>query len=149
MLLSTKHLSGFKIDASDGDIGDVHSFLIDDQSWVVRYIVVETGSWFHGRKVLVVPSAAGNPDGAKKRLPIHLTRDQIENSPEIDTDMPVSRRQEIKLHRYYQWQPYWVGGVPSVTPVYAPGAFNSDADRYKSIEAEENEDADPHLQEHS
>jgi len=145
MLLSTKHLSGFKVDATDGHIGHVHNFLIDDHLWVVRYVVVDIGGWLQDRKVLIAPAIAGSPDGKTKRMPIRLTRDQIENSPEIDTDMPVSRRQEIKLYEHYQWNPYWVGGVTPLGPAYVSKPLVSKAEVENSSGDEADEDTDPHL----
>jgi sporulation protein YlmC with PRC-barrel domain len=142
MLLSAKHLSGFKIEASDGEIGHLDNFFIDDRNWVVRYVVVDIGSWLEGRKILIAPGVAGNPDGEIKHMPIHLTKNQIEKSPEIDTDMPVSRRQEIKLHEHYQWQPYWIGGIPPVSPVLPP---KTRVTKPETTETSRDEDADPHL----
>ena len=145
MLLSTKHLSGFKIEASDGEIGHVHNFLVDDRNWVVRYVVADVGKWLEGRKVLVAPRAVGNPDGEMKLMPIHLTKNQIEKSPEIDTDMPVSRRQEIRLYRHYQWEPYWIGGVPPIGPLYEPQYPVMRPETTESSEDGEDEDASSHL----
>lgn len=145
MLLSTKHLTGFKIEAKDGEIGDVHSFLIDDQSWIVRYIVVDTGTWLPGRKVLIAPSAAESPNGAAKSLPLHLTKKQVEESPEMDTDMPVSRSQEIKLHQHYQWIPYWASAATPLGPGYVPPPATLGKEIEDSSNAEEVENADPHL----
>jgi hypothetical protein len=145
MLLSAKHLSGFKLDARDGEIGHMHNFLIDDQNWVVRYIVVDIGGWLQGRKVLLAPSTAGSPDGGKKRMPILLTKSQIENSPEIDSDMPVSRKQEIKLYEHYRWVPYWSGGVAPLAPAFVPKTPSLKAAVEKSSQNEADEKADPHL----
>jgi len=145
MLLSTNHLSGFKIKANDGDIGKLHNFLLDDRSWIVRYIVVDTGSWLQERKVLVVPSAAGKPDGETAHMPVSLTRKQVEESPDIDTDKTVSRVHEKKLHLHYQWEPYWIGGTTPLGPVYIPppDEMGAESENFSSEEAEDK--SDPHL----
>ncbi len=147
MLLSIKHLSSYTIEAQDGNIGQVHSFFFDDQNWNVRYLVVDTGKWLPGRKVLIVPAALGRPEGRLRVFPVELTRQQIEESPDIDTDRPVSRQQEIELHSYYNWASYWGGGAwePTVSP-YA-SAMPPAARREVTEEGAEGpeEQGNPHL----
>lgn len=113
MLRSLDTLLGYHVKATDGDIGRVWNFFFDDQSWVIRYLVVETGGWLSRTRVLIVPSALGQPEWEGRAFPVSLTQDQVRNSPGIDTDKPVSRQQEIQLHRHYAWPMYWSmdGGV--------------------------------------
>jgi hypothetical protein len=145
MLLSTKHMFGFKIDASDGEIGHLYNFLVDDWTWIVRYAVVDIGNWIAGRRVLIAPSAAENPDGEAKRMSIRLTKEQIENSPEIDTDLPVSRRQEARIYAHFQWEPYWVGGMTPLAPVYNPKYLAAMSEAKESSGEHPGENGDPHL----
>ncbi|MBM4025242.1 MAG: PRC-barrel domain containing protein [Planctomycetes bacterium] len=117
MLRSVESLRGFTIGATDGRIGEVHAFLFDSRNWTVRYLVVDTGKWLPGRKVLIAPSALGPLDWQGGVLHVNLTQEQVRNSPDIDTDKPVSRQREAELHRYYGWTPYWgtgygIGGMP-------------------------------------
>jgi hypothetical protein len=147
MLLSVKKLSQYKIEATDGNIGQVHSFLFDDQSWVVRYLVVDTGTWLPGRKVLIAPSAIGKPNGQMEVFPVELTREQVKDSPDIDTEKPVSRQYEIELHEYYNWAPYWGGAFGPVTTPYAPvvpGVSKHD-EKGQSVGEQAREETDPHL----
>ena len=109
MLRSLKQLYGNKLGASDGEIGHVKDFYFDDQNWVVRYLVADTGSWLPGRKVLLTPHAFGKLHHAGKALLVNLTRHQIEDSPSIDTHKPVSRQYEEEYYRYYGWPYYWQG----------------------------------------
>jgi hypothetical protein len=109
MLRSVKSSEGHKIGATDGVIGKVEGFLFYDSSWIIRYLVVNTGSWLPGRKVLISPVSIVQPVPDGKILPIKLTQEQVKNSPDIDTDKPVSRRAEIELHKHYNWPPYWTG----------------------------------------
>src|ERR1039457_4829088 len=109
MLRSIKQLCGNKLAASDGEIGHVKDFYFDDQNWVVRYLVVDTGSWLSGRKVLISPHAFGNLDQAGESLLVNLTRKQIEDSPSIESHKPVSRQYEEDYYRYYGWPYYWEG----------------------------------------
>jgi hypothetical protein len=124
MLRSLKKIEGYHIAATDGELGKVKDFYFDDAWWVVRYFVVDTGDWLPGRRVLISPLSIGEPDWEGKVLPASLTREQVENSPGIERDKPVSRQHEEQLSSYYGWDPYWgVGayagaGVPPVP--YSP-----------------------------
>ena len=109
MLRSIKQFYGLKLGASDGEIGQVQDFYFDDQNWVVRYVVAETGSWLLGRQVLLSPHAFGTLQQAGKVLRVGLTRKQIEDSPSIALHKPVSRQYEEDYYRYYGWPYYWQG----------------------------------------
>jgi hypothetical protein len=109
MLRSIKELYGDKLGASDGEIGHVKDFYFDDQNWAVRYLVADTGSWLPGRQVLISPHSLGRLDQAEKVLRVNLTRNQIENSPSIESHKPVSRQYEEEYYRYYGWPYYWQG----------------------------------------
>lgn len=107
MLRSIKNLTGVGIRALDGEIGKVYSFFFEDTNWTIRYLVVDTGKWLPGRKVLIAPTALGRPDWQGNVFPVNLTKDQVRSSPDIDTDKPVSRQREAELRKYYDWAPYW------------------------------------------
>ena len=99
MLRNIEDLRGYAIRATDGVIGEVDDFYFDDEDWAVRYLIVETGSWLSGRKVLISPLALGHPDWLGQLLPVSLTKAQVEKSPDIDTRKPVSRQQEAAVLR--------------------------------------------------
>lgn len=107
MKRSIKSLLGYTMKETDGEIGKVNEFYFDDDSWTIRYFIVKTGNWLSGRKVLISPVVVEEPDWEKKEFPVNLTKEQIENSPDIDTDKPVSRQQEEQLSGYYPWGMYW------------------------------------------
>jgi sporulation protein YlmC with PRC-barrel domain len=109
MLQSLKQLYGDKLGASDGEIGHVKDFYFDDQSWAVRYVVADTGSWLTGRQVLISPHAFGGFYQPGKLVLVNLTRKQIEESPSIESHKPVSRQYEEEYYRYYGWPSYWQG----------------------------------------
>jgi hypothetical protein len=109
MLRSVKQLYGDQLGASDGEIGRVKDFYFDDQNWVVRYLVADTGTWLSGRQVLISPHALGRLDQAGKVLRVNLTRKQIEDSPSIESHKPVSRQYEEEYYRYFGWPYYWEG----------------------------------------
>jgi sporulation protein YlmC with PRC-barrel domain len=109
MLLVISALQGYAIQATDGRIGTVSDFLFDETTWKVRWLVVDTGSWLPGRQVLIHPSALGHVDWAQQILPVNLTKQQVEGSPDLQQDLPVSRQMEDTLYSYYGWDPYWGG----------------------------------------
>jgi uncharacterized protein YceK len=109
MLRSIAQLYGAKLGASDGEIGQVKDFYFEDQNWVVRYLVADTGSWLAGRKVLISPHAFGSLHQAGELVLVNLTRKQIEGSPSIESHKPVSRQYEEEYYRYYGWPYYWQG----------------------------------------
>jgi sporulation protein YlmC with PRC-barrel domain len=106
---SIKQLYGNKLGASDGEIGHVKDFYFDDQSWAVRYLVVDTGNWLPRRQVLLAPHSLNGLDQAANVLRVDLTREQIERSPAIEQHKPVSRRYEEEYYRHYGWPYYWQG----------------------------------------
>ena len=125
MLQSIKQLYGSKLAAVDGEIGSVKDFYFDDVSWAVRYVVADTGPWLTGRLVLLSPHAFGDLTQENGRLLVNLTRQQMEDSPSIETHKPVSRQYEEEYFRYYGWPSYWGGmgmigvtGLPVAPPPY-------------------------------
>ncbi len=104
-------MEGFTMQGSDGEIGKVLEFYFDDHSWTLRYLIVETGNWFNSHKILISSFALLEPNWEENNFPVSLTQNQILNSPLIDTDLPVSRQEEMKLYNYYPWTNYWDGGV--------------------------------------
>lgn len=116
MLRSVKDLQGYKIRARDGDIGSVREFLFDDRSWKARYMVADTGGWLTDRLVLIAPNALEGSSWANAEIAVSLTKDQIENSPPIYEDQPVSRQYEAEYFDYYGYPYYW-GAPYAGTPV--------------------------------
>ena len=159
MLRSMKDLEDYAIRATDGIIGHVKDFYFDDKAWVIRYLIVDTGTWLLSRKVLISPIAIGHPNWTEKVLPVSITKEQVKNSPDIDTEKPVSRQHEIPYLGYYGYPYYWggaglwgEGAYPSMMmPGYAgfvstPHAEQSEAEKaYAQAEAARHQDDDPHL----
>ncbi|MEO7044461.1 MAG: PRC-barrel domain-containing protein [Ferruginibacter sp.] len=110
MQRNIKSLIGCSMEATDGDIGEVHEFYFEDNTWLIRYFVIKTGNWFLNRKVLISPYALLKKDKETCILPVNLTKEQIRTSPDIDTDKPVSRQQDLALYGHYAWQRYGGSG---------------------------------------
>jgi hypothetical protein len=109
MLTNTNNLKGFKLLATDGELGKVQEFYFDDESWAIRYLIVETGGWLGGRPVLISPFSVIRTDWEEGRLDVALTKKQVENSPDINTREPVSRQHEAEYLDYYGYPYYWGG----------------------------------------
>lgn len=122
MLYNLSTLEGFSLGARDGEIGSVEDFYFDDEAWVVRYLAVDTGSWLAGRRVLISPASLGKVDRDGRRIAVDLSKEQIENSPPIDTHKPISRQHETELYDYYGYPYYW-GGPYMWGPVAYPGGY--------------------------
>lgn len=111
-----KSLIGFTLGSNDGEIGKVKEFYFDDETWTIRYLLVDTGTWLSGRVVLISPEALLAPDWENRTFPVNLTKDELRNSPDINTDEPVSRQEENKLRTYYPWMVYWEQGYYGMGP---------------------------------
>lgn len=107
MIHSLDSLKNTDIAARDGSLGDVHDLLFDDHSWKLRYLVVDTGNWLPGRRVLISPESIDRTDPNGDTLSLDLTRKEIKDSPGIDADAPVSRQNEIALADHFRWPYYW------------------------------------------
>ena len=114
MLVNIKSLTGFTLRATDGEVGEVKDFLFDDQTWTIRYMIVETGNWLSGRKVLISTESVDRTDSTSnmnhKVFPVNLSKEQILHSPPIDPDKPITRMQEEELNGHYPWNNYWQSG---------------------------------------
>ena len=100
-------MTGCHIQATDGEIGHVEDYLVDDQSWAIRYMVVDTTNWWAGKKVLVAPAWIGRVDWAQSKVHVILTRAQIQTSPEYDPARAVERAYETRLYSHYGQPRYW------------------------------------------
>jgi uncharacterized protein YrrD len=109
MLRNVKELEGFGVGARDGELGKVEDVYFDDERWTIRHVVVDTGGWLSGRKVLVSPRSVRGVDWDNEVLNVDLTQQQVRDSPDIDTDKPVSRQHEIAHSAYYGYPYYWEG----------------------------------------
>lgn len=110
MLRTLEDLENCSIGATDGEIGHVRDFYFDDEAWIIRYFVVETGSWLSSKKVLMSPTAIDTANWVSRVLLVSITKQQVENCPNIDTDRPVSRQHEMMFHGHYGYPYYWSDG---------------------------------------
>jgi hypothetical protein len=110
MLHKAKTLKGYRLESLDGEIGKVKEFYFDDQHWAIRYLVADTGNWLTSRQVLISPYALLVAVAKQKQhIAIDLTKKQIEDSPSLESDKPVSRQFEDAYYGYFGWPTYWGG----------------------------------------
>ena len=139
MLINAKTLKGYKLHCTDGEIGTVTEFVFDDRDWVIRYFVVETGTWLIDRQVLISVQALTAVDEEAKVFTANLTKKQIEESPLLYKDAPVTRQFEEKYHQYYGMPTYWNGPSllgPNTNMMNETAAFKEVTQGDKGLEAD-------------
>lgn len=120
MLQGINDLHGLSIRTADGHLGAVADLYFDEAHWIVRYLVVDTGKWLPGRRVLISPASAHVIDWAGHTVLLDLTCEQVKNSPDVTTDKPVSRQHEEELSMYYGWPAYWTADPFGLEPPPLP-----------------------------
>jgi hypothetical protein len=141
MLSKAKTLQGYPLQNIDDEtIGKVKEFYFDDRYWTVRYLVADTGNWLTGRQVLISPYALVAVNSDHQNIVTGLTKKQIEDSPSLDSDKPVSHQFEQAYYGHYGWPMYWNGPYawgPSRYPVRDPEQWKTSTRHEKAW--------DPHL----
>jgi hypothetical protein len=135
MLIRGKTLQGFKLSGIDGEVGKVKEFFFDDNFWTIRYLVADTGGWLSERQVLISPYFIRNVDYDREFINVTLTKNEIENSPPLESDKPISRQFEESYYGHYGAPLYYTG--PYVWGSY-PYVI-SDRDKWGSIPPVEQE----------
>ncbi len=144
MLRRVAELFGYKILATNGNIGKVHDFYFDDEVWIIRYMIADAGGWLTHLGVLIFPIALSQPDWKNRAFPVKMTKEKIEASPEIDAHKPVSRQNELDLSKHYQWPAYWVLSEVS-SPIEAETIMKSIKQADQEYEDKEEEGLNLHL----
>lgn len=150
MLNSAKVLKNYCLNSLDGKIGRVKDFYFDDQYWQIQYLVVNTGTWLKSRKVLISTHSIVSVNQEEEMIIINLSKEQIENSPSLDTEKPVSVQYQEKLNAHYCYPMYW-GNLQSVgIGISAGGGFTPsavfDSQNDETKEPDEKEEVwDPNL----
>jgi hypothetical protein len=109
MFIESKRIYGTRVEGTDGAVGTIRDLLFDDQTWKIRYIVVETGNWFHSRHALISPEAVDRADWTARRLVLHRTRQQVQESPGEESHLSVAQRGEREAAGMIAWDGYWAG----------------------------------------
>jgi hypothetical protein len=109
-LRSAGEVRGYHIQGSDDVVGHVEDFILDDETWAVRYLVIDTSNWWFGKKVLVDPRWATRVSWQEQKVHVDLSRQAIKNSPEWDPTALINREYEQRLHDHYRRPAYWGRG---------------------------------------
>jgi hypothetical protein len=113
-LRSTDEIRGYRLEAPAGRVGRVSDFIYDNETWVIRYLAIDTGNrWLSSKTVLIATDWLDEVDGSTETVSTALTRDTIRRSPKYDDSQTVYRSDEIALHLFYGKQGYWSNGEPS------------------------------------
>lgn len=117
-----EELKGFSIETSDGTKGKIKDFLFDEDTWKVRYLDADFGSFFKDKRVLLPIDALKEPLWDEELIPVNLTSKQIEDSPSPEEKPTVSREYEKELMKHYSFAAYWSSGYipPTHTGLYYP-----------------------------
>ncbi|MEO8326400.1 MAG: PRC-barrel domain-containing protein [Nitrospirota bacterium] len=100
-LRSANEVQGYYIGAQDGEIGHVDDFIVEDTTWAIRYLVVDTHNWLPGKKVLISYKWVNSVDWNKQTVEVAMTRETIEGSPEYDPNKPINREYEVRMYDFY------------------------------------------------
>jgi uncharacterized protein YrrD len=152
MLSTLRKLHEYAIHATDGDLGRVVDVLFDDETWAVRYFVVETDHWLSSWRVLISPTVVRGTDGNGRTLAVNLTREEVAHSPDADTEKPLSRQKELEYQNYFAWPWYWfLGFSEPYTTVRYPRSLATETavqegdSARKEQPMEKEPGSDPHL----
>jgi sporulation protein YlmC with PRC-barrel domain len=106
-LRGCRAVTGYHIHASDGEIGHVEDFIVDDHTWAIRYLVVNTSNWWAGHSMLVAPPWIEAVDWSTSKVSVGLTRHAIQSAPRYDAVAQFTREQEQALYEHYGHTGYW------------------------------------------
>jgi len=98
---SVSEVIGYGIHAHEGQVGQVKDFLIDEASWIIRWLVVDTRTFLPGPKKLVAPGCVDSVDWEKNEIQVNLPMDRIKTSPEFDPTLPITDEYEKRLAKHY------------------------------------------------
>jgi len=107
-LRSADAVSGYHIEAKDGEVGHVDRFIVDTETWAIRYIEVATKNWWPGKKVLLSPAWVERVSWEESKVFVAVTREAIQTCPEYVDDSSINRAYESKLYFHYGQPPYWI-----------------------------------------
>jgi len=107
VLRSAAEVAGYHIQTGDGEIGHVDDYIFDDETWTIRYLVVDTRNWLPGRNVLLAPGWLDSIYWADRDVTTSLSREAVQRAPEFDPSVPVNREYEQRLYDYYGRPVYW------------------------------------------
>jgi len=106
-LRSAKEVRGYNIQASDDSIGHIDDYIVNDENWEIRYLVIDTSNWWLGKRVLVAPQWASQVNWEQRSVHVNMSRQAIKDGPEYDSSVTLNREYETELHSHFGEQGYW------------------------------------------
>ena len=106
-LRSCNMLLKYHIEATDGGMGHVKGLLVDEETWAIRYLLVETSDWWGGHQVLIAPRWIQDLSWPDATIAVNLTRQAVKEAPAYDSSLPMSREHEMDLHRHHGRPGHW------------------------------------------
>ena len=126
-LRSTQDVAGYHIQARDGEIGHIKDFIIDDRTWAIRYLIVETGTWLTGQPVLISALWIKDVSWVESKVFTMLSREDIRSAPAYSEQNLLNRSYERTLYEHYGKQGYWDAEMArpvEVTPIRHESSFS-------------------------
>jgi uncharacterized protein YrrD len=111
-LRSAREVHGYRVQGQDGDIGHVSDFIIDGETWTIRYLAVDPRIWWPGKHVLMAPDWVKSVDWSTRSMSVEILRDVVRGAPEYDSSTRITREYETLLHRHYNSEGYWLKDSP-------------------------------------
>jgi hypothetical protein len=140
MIRSLGSLIGYSVRSLDDHQYRLYDVLFDDRRWVVRHLVVGSHDWLMGRKILISPRSIKEIDPARRVVIVRKSVQELEESPDIESDCPVSRQKDLEFKEQYGWLASMYGVGFQAIP-FAPRLFSTPQDGTISTMLEQ---ADPH-----
>ena len=117
-LRSGKAVMKYGIEASDGRIGHVQGLLLDEETWAIRYLIVDTSNWWLGHQVLIAPQWIKSVSWPDHTVVVNLTRQAVKDAPPYDSAVTLDREGEVRLHKHYGSAGYWADETKLENPQY-------------------------------
>ncbi|MEO6950885.1 MAG: PRC-barrel domain-containing protein [Polyangia bacterium] len=112
-LRSAMEVTHYGVQATDGHIGRISDFIVDDETWNIRYVVVDTSPWWTGKHVLVSPSWVKRVSWSDREVHFAVSREAIKTAPEWEAGTSVDRPYEERLHEHHRRRGYWLAAEDS------------------------------------
>lgn len=147
MLRRLKNLEGFKIHGKDGDLGKAKDFYFDQHLFVLRYVLVDTGSWLKDEKTLISTEAFEKINYSAKEILVNLDSAALEEAPVLDKNKPVSKVMEEKVAKHFDWPIYWSSPHPSDVPsIQAGNMMREKLFNFENLTDEEKQEAEEEIE---
>ena len=118
-LRSIEALRHYTVGCTDGELGQVADFIVDDETWRLRYLVLDTHMWWPNKQVLVAPEWVTRISWENREVRFDLTRAAVKSAPEWTAGMTIERSYEEILHAHHGKPGHWIApprDAPSPDP---------------------------------